>query len=69
MDYAKGGLLILALLLAFDTATEIMHGNIEQGLTPGWTNFAIAHPTLFAFILVGGAATFGQAFIAVVDNA
>jgi hypothetical protein len=67
--YFAAGFAILATLFALGTYQDIIHGNLQSGLTPGWVDFAITHPTLFAFILVVGAAVFGGSFIAAVSNA
>ncbi|WP_439027034.1 hypothetical protein [Haloarchaeobius sp. DT45] len=68
LRYIQAGFGVLAILFAYDTAMTIMGGNLEAGLTPGWVGFATAHPTLFAFILVIGAAVIGGPFIAAVEN-
>jgi hypothetical protein len=66
--YIAGAFAILAVLLAFKSATDILQGNLEPGLTPGWIGFATSHPMLFAFILVAGAAVFGTPFVSAFDN-
>jgi hypothetical protein len=66
--YIAGGFAILAVLFALDFATDILHGNLESRLTPGWIDFATAHPTLFAFILVVGAAVIGAPFVEAIEN-
>lgn len=68
LDYAKAGFVIVAVLGALSSATSIMNGNFKQGFTPGWVDFATAHPTLFALILVGGAVLFGGPFLLAVEN-
>jgi len=66
--YIAAGFAILAVLFALSTYQDIIHGNLNEGLTPGWIDFAIAHPTLFALMLVAGAALFGGSFNAAVSN-
>jgi len=33
--YIAGGFTIFAALFAFDSATDILHGNLKSGVTPG----------------------------------
>jgi len=69
LNYIKGGFAILALLLAYSSAMTIMNGNLKEGLTPGWIDFATSHPTIFALLLVIGAMLIGAPFIQAVSNA
>lgn len=59
---------ILAALFAFGSATAIMQGDLKSSLMPVWIDFAIAHPTLFAFVLVGGTLLIGAPFVAAAGN-
>lgn len=67
--YVAAGITVLTVVFALSTYQDIIHGNLKAGLIPSWIDFAIAHPTLFAFILVVGAALFGGSFIAAMSNA
>jgi hypothetical protein len=69
LDYLKAGFVVLAALFTIDTYTTIVNGNLKAGLTPGWMDFAVAHPMLFALALVIGAAVIGGPFVAAVENA
>lgn len=69
IDYIKTGLVVIAAVLAYSSATAIMRGDFEAGLTPGWIDFATSHPIAFALIAVFGAALIGRSFIAVLENA
>lgn len=68
IDNIRGVFAIIALLFAVSTAFSIMRGDLEEGLTPGWIDFATTHPMVFAFVLVVGSAVFGTPFITAVDN-
>lgn len=52
--YVVAGITVLTVVFALSTYQDIIHGNLKAGLIPSWIDFAIAHPTLFAFILVVG---------------
>ena len=66
--YAKAIFGTLAILFALNSSLAIMNGNLKSGLTPGWIDFAMAHPTVFAFILVIGGLLIGEPFIEAVSN-
>lgn len=69
IDYIKTGLVVIAAVLAYRSATAIMRRDFEAGLTPGWIDSATSHPIVFALIAVFGAALIGRSFIAVLENA
>jgi len=69
VDYVKVGALIVAVLLAFSSSIEILDGNFRKGFTPGWVDFAISHPVLFAIIAVLGVAILGKPAQAILENA
>jgi hypothetical protein len=69
IDWIRAGFLIFAALFALSTYNTILNGNLEAGLTPGWMDFAVAHPMLFAFILIIGAVVIGGPFVAAMENA
>jgi len=64
-EYAAVCCFTIAVLMAYSSATTIMQGNLKQGLTPWWIDFAISNPMLFAIILVGGTALIGAPFKAI----
>ena len=69
VKYAGAGALIVATLLALDSLIEILNGNLKRGLTPGWVDFAISYPVLFAIIAVLGVAILGKPAQAVLESA
>jgi hypothetical protein len=50
---------IIAALFAMGTVTTILNGNLKQGLTPGWVDFATANPVMFGGIVAVLALVFG----------
>ncbi|WP_313694418.1 hypothetical protein [Halorarum halobium] len=65
LKYIAAACGVIAVLLAYSSAMTIMQGNLEQGLTPWWIDFATANPMLFALVLVGGTALIGAPFRAI----
>lgn len=65
-----GLLLLIAALIAYGRAMGVLHGTVslEQAFTPGWVDFAIAHPLFFALIAVGGTYLLGRAFVTFLEN-
>ncbi|WP_152418359.1 hypothetical protein [Halorubrum aidingense] len=69
LNYIKAGFAILAVLLAYSSAMTIMNGNLKEGLTPGWIDFATSNPMMFALLLVIGGMLIGAPFLQAMSNA
>ena len=57
-DWLLAGCVIVAALGAYRSANSILRGDLKEGLTPGWTDIAIAHPEMFAIVVVVGVLLF-----------
>ena len=63
-------LLIIAALLALQTSTGLLRGEVtlREAFRPEWVNFALAHPMLFALIVTIGVLLLGGAFVTFLDS-
>ena len=64
------GFVVIACVLIAGSVLSLLNGQLTltEFLTPGWTDFALEYPQLFAFGLVVGTLLFGDNFIAFVES-
>jgi hypothetical protein len=57
-------------LIVAGRAISLLNGqtSLQSFLTPGWVDFALANPELFAGILIAGTLLLGGSFVTVVKN-
>ena len=63
-------LVLVALVLVGEKALSLLYGemSLESFVTPGWTEFALTNPELFAWILIVGTLLFGARFVTFIEN-
>lgn len=61
--------LVSAAIIGLSSVLNLLHGRVtlEEFFRPGWTDFAIANPLVFAVIVVFGAILIGGAFVQFLD--
>ena len=57
-------------LIVAGRAISLLNGqtSLQSFLTPGWADFALANPEMFAGILIVGTLLLGGSFVTVVEN-
>ncbi|QFU81671.1 hypothetical protein [Natronorubrum aibiense] len=63
-----GAMVVVAGLLSLSTARDLLNGDM-MALKPGWIDFAVAYPTVFAVLIVLLTLVFGGSFVALLDAA